>query len=160
MAVNRGSSLMKYFSADSKLVGHLSLEQHAREPKILVTCTALVDPIAATAINGPIAEALLKPYWKEYLDVTCAEAAIFVASGQVDLRKYRHLRSPTLTVLLDEPILEADRRIAVAELHRASGRTVECCNGVNRELSIGDDPVVDFNARQSASRIVAHDCPR
>jgi hypothetical protein len=57
VAINRVSGLMEYFSADSQFVGHFSLQQHTREPKILV-CAALVDPITATAIDGPIAEAL------------------------------------------------------------------------------------------------------
>src|SRR5262245_16401672 len=95
VAINRVSGLMEYFTADSKFVSHLSLEQQTREPEVLVTYPALVDPITATAIDGPIAEALLKPHRKKHLDVACAEAAIFVAGGQIDLGKYRHLWSPT-----------------------------------------------------------------
>ena len=65
LAIDRVSRLMKYFPADRKFVGYLSLEQHTREPKILVSRAALVDPIAAAAIEGPIAEALLKPHRKK-----------------------------------------------------------------------------------------------
>src|SRR5262245_60721789 len=108
---------MEYFPTDSKFVSHLSLEQHTGEPKILVTCAALVDPIAGTAIDGPIAEALLKPYREKHLHVSRAETTVFVAGGQIDQRKYRSLRPPTLTVLLNEPILETNRRVAVPELH-------------------------------------------
>src|SRR5262245_50997878 len=91
MAISRVSGLMEYFPANSKFLGHLSLEQHAREPKILVTCVALVDPIAATAIDGPIAEGLLKPHRKKHLDVACPKTAVFVTSGQIDLRKIPQL---------------------------------------------------------------------
>ena len=59
VAINLVSGLMEYFSADGQFVGYFSLQQHTKEPKILV-CAALVDPIAATAIDGPIAEALPK----------------------------------------------------------------------------------------------------
>src|SRR4029077_3447899 len=128
---------MEYFSADSEFVGHFSLQQHTREPKILVWA-ALVDPIAATAIDGPIAKAFLKPYREKRLDVARPEAAIFVASGQIDLRKCRNLRSPTLTGLLDEPVLETNRGVAVPVLHRAARRIVERRHSVNRELAIGD----------------------
>src|SRR5262249_45250122 len=114
---------MEYFPADRKFVGHLSLEQDTGEPKILVTCAASVDPIAATVIQGPIAEALLKPHRKKHLDMTRSESAVFVAGGQIDQREYRNLRLPILTVLLDEPIFETNRRIAVPELNRAAGRT-------------------------------------
>src|SRR5262245_65258764 len=81
--------------------------------------------MAATAIDGPITEALLKPHREKHLDVTRAEPAVFIAGGQIHQRKYRNLRPPTLTVLLDEPILKANRRVAVPKLHRAVGRTVE-----------------------------------
>ena len=145
-AINRVSGLMEYFSANSQFVGHFSLQQHTREPKIFITCAAWVDPIAATAIDSPIAEALLKPHREKHLDVARPEAAIFVASGQIDLRKYRNLRSPTLTVLLDEPVLETNRRVAVPVLHRAAGRTVERRYSVNRELAIGDEAVIKFYA--------------
>jgi hypothetical protein len=74
-----------------------------REPKILVTCAALVDPIADTAIDGPIAEAFLKPHRKKHLDVARPKPTIFVAGGQIDQRKYCNLRTPTLTFFLDEP---------------------------------------------------------
>jgi hypothetical protein len=80
------------------------------------------------------------------LDVACAEAAVFVAGGQIDLRKNRNLRSPTLTVLLDEPILETNRRVAVPVLHRAAGRTVERGYSVDRELSIRDEAVIKLYA--------------
>src|SRR5262249_49755495 len=60
---------MEYFPTYGKVVGHLSLDQQTREPKILVTCAALVDPIAAATIDFPIAEALLKPHRKKHLDV-------------------------------------------------------------------------------------------
>ena len=61
ISINRVGGLMEYFPTYGKFVGHLSLEQQAREPKILVTYTALVDPIPATGIDGPIAETLLRP---------------------------------------------------------------------------------------------------
>src|SRR5262249_9677678 len=49
VAINRVGGLMEYFPTHGKIVGHLSLDQQTREPKILVTCAALVDPIAAAA---------------------------------------------------------------------------------------------------------------
>jgi hypothetical protein len=159
VAINGVGGLMEYFSADGKFVGHLSLEQHTREPKIFVTCAALVDPIAASAIDGPIAETLLKPHRQKHLDVAHAEAAVFVAGGQIDLWKYRSLRSPALTVLLDESVLETNRRVAIPVLHRAPGGTVERRYSVNRELAIGDEAVIKFYAWQSPSRIAAHNCP-
>src|SRR5262245_21396962 len=61
VSIYRVGGLMEYFPTYGKFVSHLSLEQHAREPKILVTYTALVDPIPATGIDGPIAETLLRP---------------------------------------------------------------------------------------------------
>ena|SRR6187200_83784 len=117
VAINRVGGLMEYFPADSKFVSHLSLEQHTGEPKILVTYAALVDPIAATAIDSPIAETLLKPHREKHLHVSRAEATVFVARRQIDLREYRSLRPPTLTVLLNEPIFETNRRVAVPEPH-------------------------------------------
>ena len=44
-------------------------------------------------------------------------ATVFVARRQIDLREYRSLRPPTLTVLLNEPIFETNRRVAVPEPH-------------------------------------------
>src|SRR5262245_45440880 len=61
VSICRVGGLMEYFPTYGKFVSHLSLEQHAREPKILVTSTAWVDPIPATGIDGPIAETLLRP---------------------------------------------------------------------------------------------------
>ena len=42
VAINRVDGLMEYFPTHGKIVGHLSLDQQTREPKILVTCAALV----------------------------------------------------------------------------------------------------------------------
>ena len=159
VAINRVGGLMEYFPTHGKVVGHLSLDQQTREPKILVICAALVDPIAAATIDGPIAEALLKPHRKKHLDVADPEPPVFVAGGQIDQRKYRNLRSPTLIVFLDEPILETNRRIAVPELHRAAGRTVERGYSVDRELAIGNESVVEFYPWQSPGRVAPHDCP-
>ena len=38
VAINRVGCLMEYFPANRQFVGYLSLEQHTREPKILVAC--------------------------------------------------------------------------------------------------------------------------
>jgi hypothetical protein len=43
MAINRIGSLVEYFPTHGKFVGHLSLKQEAREPKILVTYAALIQ---------------------------------------------------------------------------------------------------------------------
>ena len=66
VSINRVSGLMEYFPADRKFVCHFPLEQQTGEPIILVGYAALVDPITATAIDSPIAEALLKPHWKKH----------------------------------------------------------------------------------------------
>src|SRR6185295_7190902 len=69
LSINGVGGLMEYFPADSECVGHLSLKQEPSEPKIFVTHASSIDPIAATTIDGPIAEALLKPQREKHLDM-------------------------------------------------------------------------------------------
>jgi len=158
ISINRLGALMEYFSGHREFVSDLSLEQPAKKPIILIAGTAPVDPITAASIGGPIAKALLNPHREKREHVACPESAVCVAGRQNNLRKYRSLRSPTVTVLVDEPILETNWRVAVSDLRRAAGRTVERCYSVNRELAIGNETVIKFYARQSPSRVAAHDC--
>ena len=48
-----------------------------------------------------------------------AAKSCFDQTDKVDERENGNLRSPTLHILLDKPVLETDRRIAVAVLQRA-----------------------------------------
>src|SRR5262249_25820548 len=81
--ISRVGRLMKYFRAHSKFVGQLSLQYHTLKPKILAGSSARVDQIACTAVNNPIAKALLKPHGEKCLNVAHTEAAVFVAGRQI-----------------------------------------------------------------------------
>ena len=78
------------------------------------------------------------------------EPAVFVAGGQIDERKYRNLRSPTLFIFLDESVLKAEVHIAVTELRCAGRRAVECDRCVDSELAVGDKTIVEFKRGQAA----------
>src|SRR5215467_4907888 len=157
--ISRVGGLMKYFRTRCKFVGQLSLKQHTRKPKVFVCCSARVDPIAGTAVDNPIAKALLKPHGEKRLKVAYTEAAVFVAGRQIQQGKYRNLRAPTPTVFLDEPVLKANWHIAVPQPHSAAGGIVKCGHGVNCELAVRDEAVVELDARQGPGGLAANQCP-
>jgi hypothetical protein len=95
----------------------------------------LVDPITAATIGGPIARALLNPDRKKREDMACPEPTGFIPSWQLDERENGNLGSRTLLVLLDEPVLEAEVRVAVAESGRATRRAVERHRSIDGELA-------------------------
>jgi hypothetical protein len=87
---------------------------------------------------GPIAEAFLKPDWKECQDVACPKPAIFVASRQFNERENGNLRSPLLLVFLNETVLETNLCVPVAEMGRPFRGAVERSPSVYSELAIWD----------------------
>ena len=57
LAVDCVGGLMEQFSAYDQFVGHLPLQEPAKEPKILVIrATAVVDPVSTTAVRRPVAQ--------------------------------------------------------------------------------------------------------
>src|SRR5262245_28393815 len=158
VSIYRVGGLMEYFPTYGKFVAHLSLEQHAREPKILVTCTALVDPIPATGIDGRFAETLLRPDREKPQDVACSQPTALVTAWQLNEGEDGNLRSPTMLILLNEPVFKADRHVAETELNGVIRRAVERDRCVDRELAIRDETVIQFKRRQTAGRIAAHNC--
>src|SRR5262245_9761353 len=61
-----------------------------------------------------------------------------------------------MLILLDEPVLKANRHVAETELSGVIRRAVECDRCVDRELAIGDETVIQFKPRQAARRFVAY----
>src|SRR5262245_39391581 len=61
-----------------------------------------------------------------------------------------------MPILLDEPVLKADRHVAETELSGVIRRAVERDRCVDRDLTIGDETVIQFKPRQAAGRIVAY----
>ena len=49
---------MEYLGADSQLLGYLALQQPTEEPVVAIDrVVAVIDPVTAAAIGGPITEA-------------------------------------------------------------------------------------------------------
>src|SRR5580693_205784 len=141
-ASDRVGSLVEKLTADGELLGDLFLQQPADEPVILVErAAAVVDPIAAAPVSGPIAEAFLQPHRQIYAHVTGAETAALVSGRQFDEGEDADHRTQPLIVLLDETVLEAKFGVAIAELRWPRGGTVECERCDDVELSVGNEAV-------------------
>ena len=156
-SADRIGGLMKKFAADGKVLRHLPLQQPAEEPIILVVgAAAVIDPITAAAIGQPIAEALLHPNGKKSAHMAGAKALGLVSGRQFEKRKHADHRRRAVFVFLDESILEAQLGIAIAELGRAAGRTVERHRRDDVKLPVGNDAVVVFECRPDARCVAGH----
>src|SRR5579863_5493907 len=156
LASDRVGGLMEKFAADGELFRDLLLQQPADEPVILIErAAAVIDPIAAAAIGGPIAEAFLQPDRQIDADVTSAQPAALVAGRQFDQRKHADHGPQALVVLLDEAVLEAEFGITVAELRWSAGRTVERDGRDDMELAVGNKAIIEFPGRADARSVAA-----
>ena len=83
-AENDGCGLMEYLAADSQLPGHLPLQQPAEKPVITIErIVAVIDPVTATAVGRPIAEALLNPQREVCAHVAGANATALASGGKL-----------------------------------------------------------------------------
>src|ERR1700683_5535309 len=79
--------LVEDFAADSELLRNLTLQQPTEEPVVAIRgAVAVIDPVTAAAIGGPLAEAFLNPERKIRAHIASAEPPIHVAGGQLDER--------------------------------------------------------------------------
>src|SRR5579872_1993548 len=77
--------LVENFAADSELLRNLSLQQPAEEPVVVIFgAGAVIDPVTAAAIGGPLAEAFLNPERKIRSHIAGAEPPTRVAGRKLD----------------------------------------------------------------------------
>src|ERR1700684_3980192 len=150
--------LVEDFAADSELLRDLTLQQPAEEPVVAICgAVAMIDPVTAAAIGGPLAEAFLNPERKIRAHVAGAGPAIHVAGRKLDERINAEHRPPVALVFIDEAIFEAEVGIAIAKLRRCPCGTVECHRRDNMNLAVGDEAVIvlprgAFTLRVAADR--------
>src|SRR6202050_2466382 len=145
--------LVEDFAADSELLRNLTLQQPAEEPVVAICgAVAVIDPVTAAAIGGPLAEAFLNPERKIGAHIAGTEPASHVAARKLDERVDTKHRPPIALVFVNEAVFEAEFGVAVAI---AAGLRVERQRRNNVRLSIGDDAVIVLPGRTLALRVAA-----
>src|SRR5262245_36540522 len=103
-----------------------------------------------------MAKTLLPPDREKSSNVPCSQPTALIAGWQLDEREDGNLGSPTILILLDEPVLKADRQVAETELSGSIRSAVERGQCVDSKLAIGDKTVIQFKPRQTTGRLVAY----
>src|SRR6201998_1135690 len=106
-----------------------------------------MEPIAAAAIGGPLAEILLYPHRQEFLRITRPEPTRRVAGMQLNQREYTDLRPPIILPRIEEPILGAQLRVAKSRTSRSATRGIECVRRDDMQLKFGSRAVIDLHSR-------------
>src|ERR1700722_15686652 len=146
--------LVEDFAADSELLRDLTLQQPAEEPVVAICgAVAMIDPVTAAAIGGPIAETFLNPERKIRAHVAGTEPAIRVAGRKLDERINTEHRPPVTLVFIDEAIFEAEFGIAIAKLRRCPCGTVEDHRRDNMNLTVGNEAVIVLPRRTFTLRV-------
>src|SRR6202161_4674827 len=145
--------LVEDFAADGELLRNLTLQQPAEEPVVAICgAVAVIDPVTAAAVGGPLAETFLNPERKIRPHIASAEPAIHVAGRKLDERINADHRPPIVLVFVNDAVFEAEFGVAVAI---AAGLCVERQRRNYVRLSIGDDAVIVLPGRTLALRIAA-----
>lgn len=81
------------------------------------------------------------------------EALLLAPRGQLEQGEDGDLRPPAVLVLLDEAVFEAEFRIAVTVVARLTLGSVERQRGDDMELPVGDQAVIELEARRHTRRL-------
>ena len=133
--------LVEDFAAQSEAVGNLALEQPTEEPIVLVAqVCVLIDRIPSATIRGPVAEAFLQPNWQEDADMACTEISWAASGWKIYLGIDADLRAQW--GLIDETIFKAQVGVTEAVVIAGISGSASGCLAANRQLAVGDKPVV------------------
>ena len=120
--VHRLGSLVIYFRAYVQFFGHLTLEQPAFIPPVVIAGSG-VNPVTAAAVGCPWAKAFLQPHGEESLQMAGAQAGFSIAGWNFKERENADLRA--IRGFLEETIFYAEFGIAITKMGRALGRGVK-----------------------------------
>ena len=87
-------------------------EQTGKNP-IFITCP-MINPVATTAVDCPVPDILLQPYWKIDLHVTVAQAVLGIPGRDFHDRECRNIRQ--CISLDDEPVFYTEFCIPVTDV--------------------------------------------